>query len=1150
MNIYRGGGASLFAPTATTELEKIDPDTGYLDNDFITSNSTPTMWVKVTGTLQSGDTIGISFDAGLTFTDITANYDPVADMYFYVPPTPLLPDIPYQVTTAVFDKQNIVGNTAGQIITVLSDPTKTATIDTYYDNAGPNQGHFGSGIATDDRTIQLEGKVSAPLDTAKGEKLFLYEGSTRIGEITVDAQGNWTYDIPGILENNSVHTYHVVVENQAGGQGPASNYFDVDVKLAISVDFLTTEDTTPVLKGGIGFELLAGEYVEITVNGKTYSSDPLNPLNGPVVINQANNTWSVQIPGSDALPIGVYDIVAVLHKQDGTTVVADTTLNELTIEGQPIVIPGVGDDDEKATALTLGEDGQWKIFTNGAVLDQRATSETTFGNFEVTKLPSKDVSGFGPGMGSQNGTWIDINRDGLMDFIASDGVGTTGQQMFLNIGNNNYLSYQIGSQNRLGPDYNPKANVLSEFGGVIGFDKTGDGYVDIVYGDIRPGDSGSIYSRVGSSGKERTWDSQFVTNLNGTLQAMIKDSSYTQSHFGPGSMGTSSNWGNAQPGQELSGVDLNNDGTVDIVFHSNYSYNKIGGNGGLIYPDISEDPYRLVVASNKGQGGYETTQIIENVFQNGATEKDNVGNGISMTWADFDGDGYMDLFMGRGSSSTGGTYHSEYESRILFNDGHGNLASTAPNNVGDANNVHWMGDDLQGGPSLAVDWDGDGKMDIIELPGYGTGNGMTEPGNTGAINLYTNKTVNGQVAFDTTNLLGGSNTIGAWGSINNPSGTKADPVTGAVVADVDWDGAQDLIVFTSQGNTQTIHNTNTVADGTALHFRILDDQGVNSLFGNTVQLYNSTGQLVASRIINAQSGNQTNNSTGIVDFYGLDPNETYSVVLLRNVKGVSANVGGNGSGGVIANINDSWSGFKPGAANEAHVLTAESDTNIANANRGGIVGTGYNDTFYATKGTDIYDGAGGTDSNKKWSATGGRDVIDFKLAGDQSIYVDLTKTAYQNTGFNTVKLSNIEGVSGGNGNDTFIGNSDDNFFNGRGGNDTFNLGNGGHDTLAYELIDENDNTGGNGFDTVNGFTVGNVQTNNDADIIDLSGLLQGYSAGSDINDFLSVTYQGNNTILHVDIDGAGTQFSSTSLLTLTNVTVDIATLMMNQQIIV
>jgi hypothetical protein len=60
-----------------------------------------------------------------------------------------------------------------------------------------------------------------------------------------------------------------------------------------------------------------------------------------------------------------------------------------------------------------------------------------------------------------------------------------------------------------------------------------------------------------------------------------------------------------------------------------------------------------------------------------------------------------------------------------------------------------------------------------------------------------------------------------------------------------------------------------------------------------------------------------------------------------------------------------------------------------------------------------------------------------------------------------------------------------------------------------------------GNDTITDFTLGNTKTNTNADIIDLSDLLVGYSATSNLNDFVTATVDGANAKLTIDHDGTG-----------------------------
>jgi len=1155
-------------PTGWARVMSMDADTGVSSTDWITNDTTPLFWIEAYDA-KPGEHVVISWTGGGSTGWHQTQYDPASNRWFYQMTTPLSAG-DHTILVAVRDGvSGYRGTSSGQVISIWDMPTSVATIDSYVDDVGLNQGIFPGGTATDDRTLTLKGTVDTDFLADMGRyrpyySLMLYKDGVRIGQVTnIDqATGTWEYvldasDPQQFIDHGEQGVFQVQVEDIAGGVGPMSPDFVITVDLNVGVDFLTTSNHTPILTGDFAFELLPGEYVEVSVNGKTYASNA-----GQVVLDDATGKWQLQIPASDAIPAGVYDVVAILHRSDGSTIVNDNTLDELTIIdlGPPPSPPppappvnvgtGVGSEHEKYTAITLNDQGQWSVATNGALMEHRAIDSYSLSDFEIIRLAALDKKG------GQNATFIDINRDGLMDVVINDADGNSGQQIFINQGNDRYYSSQIGAKGPL--DQNMAANVKVEYGGVIGLDKTGDGYVDIAYGDARPYGSGS-----------NSWDSQIVINIDGNLTSMVKDRYFTDAKNGANKQ-QSFNWGNAQAAPEISGVDLNNDGTVDLIFHANYRSSTVKLDNGRPM-GTSSNAYRLVVASNNGDGSYRTSQIIDDVFQNNKYDNYGMANATAMTWADFNGDGYMDLFIGRGrayNSKTGyrGQPHGENESRILFNDGHGNLGSTNVNGVGKTNNIHWMGDNLAGGASLAVDWNGDGKMDVIELPSFGDRNGMSVAGNTGPVNLYTNISNGGAVNFTTSNLLGGNNTIGINGTVNTGPGkakptprptNESDFVTGAVLADLDWNGALDLMILTRMGSTHTVMNNNVIADGTALHLRIVDAEGINSFFGNSVQLVDSSGKVVAVQIINPQSGNQTNDSTGLVHFYGLDPNETYSVILLRNINGSSADVGGVAQVGsnVIEHVNATWGGLRAGAANQAHILTAESDGNNANAVIGkGIIGTGYNDTFYASKGTDSYDGAGGTrvvQGVDQWSATGGIDIIDFKLAGNQSVTVDLSLTGYQNTGFNTVRLLNIEGVSGGNGNDYLIGNAQDNVLNGRGGDDHFYLSGGGHDTLVYQLIDNTDATGGNGYDRVYDFTIGDVLRNPDADLIDLSDLLVGYQAGSsNLQDFVAVRQNGNDTILSVDLDGAGSGHGFADMVIFTNTSFDLATLINNGQIIV
>ncbi|MEO3344635.1 Ig-like domain-containing protein [Enterobacter cloacae] len=1063
-------------------------------------------------------------------------------------------------------------------------PTQTVSITSYTDDVGLVTGNMPGNTSTDDRQPVLNGKVTGtPLEAGDEVRIYDVSNNTMLGTATVNSDGTWSFELPP-LDDNMTHTFRAVVADNVGNEGTPSSDFAITVDLNLLVNKQDTLDTTPIVSGSTGFEIQQGEYVEVTVNGKTYSSQ-----NGQVVVDMRNNTWYVQIPDADALNVGTYDVKAVLFDAAGVQIAADDSSNELVVSPTPKVSVGAGggDPDQKATSVTLSEDGVWRIHSNQTMLDSTATSSSSLGDFSTTRLQSNSGTGYSSNNYVQNATFIDYNRDGMMDLFTVDSNYDDGQQMFYYNGST-YTAYQVGAFERapqtgeFAGDANTdgSANTWSWYGGIVAIDKNGDGYVDMINGDQTPNDS-AIRGGYGS---------QIVLNNDGTVVGMSKDGTFAtdyaaDSGYDPIGLDQS------QPDMELSGVDINNDGIVDFVMHSQNIVSdgsRIDANGATDSSAArSTNQARLVVVNGTNNGNWKVTQIVDNVFQRGSDSDPDIGNGVAMTWGDYNGDGYLDLFLGRGSESTtsdssAGNNAGEYASRIHFNDGNGKLLSDDGDNngIGNPTGMYTFNDTLAGGASLALDWNHDGKMDVIELPGMeSSSGGINDAAATGPINLYTNTSVNGNTSFTTSNLLTqvGKSTIGG--------SSTAQQVTGAIAIDVDWDGDRDLLAFTSGGTTTYIENKNEVAHGTSIHLRILDEGGINTLFGNTVQLIDeATGQVVSTQIINAQSGNQTNDSTAIVDFYNLDATKSYSAVILRSTGGAVSNVGGVATvdGKAVQNVNKAWGGLTAAEGNHAYVLTTESENNVANAsasggtNTTGIVGTGYNDTFFATLGNDLYNGAGGTETVsgvKSWNNTGGLDIVDYKLAGSTPLNIDLNKTGMQNTGFGSAQFVNVEGLAGGSGNDTFTGNTANNSFEGRAGADTFYLDNdgkgGGQDTLKYQVQENGrtNGTGGNGSDVVHGFVVGTVEATRKADIIDISSLLVGYAgdadgaahyingvatidAGDAIAQYLSVTYNGKDTILSIDRDGSGSGFGASQVLTIADTKVDLETLLANHQLVI
>ncbi|MCK6666607.1 Ig-like domain-containing protein [Enterobacter asburiae] len=1018
------------APQYGITIDSISEDTGQSGSDFITMDTTLTINGSLGSALANDERVQISLDGGNTWSDAT-----VTNQRWSYTDTRDLADGDYTYQVRIIDQAGNVGSTASQVVTVdTTPPTTVGTVVSYTDGEGERQGTFGSAVATDDNSPLINGTLNRAPDD--GEIVQLYRDGVLLGQVTMNGSASWSFQDNGLSDGN--HTYIVRVTDKAGNYTESDGFvLNVDTSIpttTAAITAQTTSDTTPIVSGTVSADLVNGEYLVVTVNGKTYTSQ----TGGAVVVDPDHNTWYLQIPDGDALSVSSYSVTAQVKSSAGNGNTTGTATGSLVIDTTSVNTDWAttaGNSNNSTMTLGMNSSGLWNIIANGQ--SYSSSDSSTYAGNALTNTRGYYVV-------SQ--TAADFDRNGTQDIFATENTYAGSTQVMWTYDGSTYNASQLAMGTTIW------------YGGVIAYDKTGDGYLDLAYGD---------------AGMDSL---TYLVNNNGVLSP-------------DGTGGEGGFYGQFDSGREISGVDLNNDGTVDIVQHTNRS-----------------GAYSLTVINNNGNGTLSIGQNLTNVFVANAS---NTTTAASMTWADFNGDGYMDLYLGSSYNNNGGV--------IYYNDGTGKLSATK--SAVEASNA------TAGYLSVAVDWNGDGQMDIIKLSTYGGSQTAT---------LFTN------------NGYGST-----WTSSQLASGLAN--VTGVAAVDYNWDGAQDLLVSQQNGKVVLVQNSKTIADGTAMHLHIVDSEGINAYYGNTVNLYNAAGVLVASQIINAQSGIGSNDTSALVSFYGLDPNETYSAEILKITNGVSDNV--------------TWSGLEAGNGKEGYVLTAEAATG---GHSGTITGTGYNDTFIAENGTYTYNGSGGWNTHSDydtWSNTGGMDVVDYRNA-TSGVTVDLRLSTAQDTGFGTSRLLNIEGINGSNFDDVITGNSGDNRFEGRGGNDTFNIGSGGHDTLLYKLINASDATGGNGHDVVNGFTVGTWEGTADTDRIDLRDLLSGSgytgtgsasyvngvatldSSAGNISDYIRVVQNGSNTEIQVDLDGTGGQFSPTTLVTLNGVQTDLATLLANHQLLI
>ncbi|MEE4406729.1 Ig-like domain-containing protein [Enterobacter mori] len=1125
---------------AVINISSISEDRGASDADFITSDNTLLINGELNKALQADEWVEISLDNGVTWTraSTVTGTSWTVDMQS----TPLN-DGAYTIQARVVDNAGNVGSTDSQALQVasggsdmngLSTTTKVTTDTSHGLTTGDHFSHAATAtngdMVTRDRTVTLSGNLSAALQAGEHLQISLDNGKTW-KTLALNGQ-SWSYELPEATASTT-HSFKLQVIDVAGNPGTNTKFADsYNVVIDLdSPDAITMAPDVPQhTSTGDSFTFSSGQYGRVEagaivslvsdVNSNGTYQEGLDQIIGFAKAN-ADGSWSL----NTTLPAGAHNLAFVVWDEAGNrSSMSASTSTGVTEGGGSTLIEqtwgGTTDADSRglnAAAVTISQDGLWSFFqsargTSGSTTANagRVYDSVTREDYDSTYLaqPSTD-NGAGYNVDStsysryvNSAAFADINRDGYADVMSQI-------SSYSNAGRTAYwLQNADGS-------YSAKAldqGTLNHLGGVISYDREGDGYLDFVLGDS---EADSI---------------SFIKNEQGTL-SYEDNAGFSDGHPG-GALPTA-----LSVLHEVGAVDIDNNGTVDITAHIDYNGagSFVGNNSrglGILYNQTTGTS-----KTNFGEVGYYA-----NVFRDDGHE--DYGNlSISMTYADYNNDGWLDLFLSRGSK---GSSNSD-ESRIYLNDGTGKLNATD-------GQAQWFGDNVDGGTSLAVDWNHDGKMDIIEVPRSGV---------TGSPMLYTNTGSNNW----------GTNKVSLTGS------TTFNNMTGAVALDYDWDGSMDLVLYRSgadadvvarddAGRTMLVKNTNIAADGTSLQIRIVDGNGINTFYSNTVKLYNSAGELVATQLINPQSSGSSN-SMGLVSFFGLDPNEVYSVQMLRITDGKADHVGATGSIGGYTNgtVNENWGGLTTGKAHDSYVLTAESGSAANNTTgNSGIVGTGYNDTFFGSAGNDTYNGGGGwnqiVSGKPVWSETAGMDVVDYSRS-TSAVNANLwTGTA---TGNGTDKLLSIEGLVGSNQQDTFTDNSANNLFEGRGGNDAFYLVNGGNDTLMYKVLAgmTNDGTGGNGHDTIHGFKVGNLVKDSDADLLDMSELLDykgsvsffeddgklelDYSSRG-VLDYVKVEVVGSDTVISIDRDGQGGQHGFTQVVTLADVQTDLVTLLQNNQI--
>ncbi|WP_423196817.1 hypothetical protein DFLDMN_000344 [Cupriavidus sp. H19C3] len=237
------------APVIGNVTDDVGITTGPVPADGVTDDATPTL----NGTTEAGATVDV-YDGTTKIGTVTADE---TGAWSFTPETPLS-DGDHNLTVTTTDAAGNVSDPSAPVAFTVDTTTPTTPIIAgTTDDVGPITGQIPAGGATDDATPTLTGTTEA------GATVDVYDSGTKIGTVTADDAGAWSFTPETPLADGD-HSLTVTTTDAAG------NVSDPSAPVAFTVD--TTAPTTPVIAGAT--DDVGATTGQIPENGVTDDATP------------------------------------------------------------------------------------------------------------------------------------------------------------------------------------------------------------------------------------------------------------------------------------------------------------------------------------------------------------------------------------------------------------------------------------------------------------------------------------------------------------------------------------------------------------------------------------------------------------------------------------------------------------------------------------------------------------------------------------------------------------------------------------------------------------------------------------------------------------------------------------------------------------
>ncbi len=244
------------APDAaiTVTVDNITVDTGFDNNDFLTSSTSYTLHGTLGTELGAGEFVQVSMDGGTTWV-----YATVSGTQWSYSDTRTLTDGSHNYQVRVIDQAGNVGATTSQAVTVDTQaPQYGITIDSISEDTGQS----GSDFITMDTTLTINGSLGNALANDERVQISLDGGNTGLTPRSPTSAG--ATPIPAIWRT-------AITPTRCGSSTQAGN-------VGSTASQVVTVDTTPPATVGTVVSYTDGEGERTGTFGSSVATDDNSPV--------------------------------------------------------------------------------------------------------------------------------------------------------------------------------------------------------------------------------------------------------------------------------------------------------------------------------------------------------------------------------------------------------------------------------------------------------------------------------------------------------------------------------------------------------------------------------------------------------------------------------------------------------------------------------------------------------------------------------------------------------------------------------------------------------------------------------------------------------------------------------------------------------